>query len=188
VRALCRCRQSHSQNSRWSTTAGFFVILTADYCPMKLGYTMQGLSQVHQRAGAMRTFAAILACVKILLAMPCLMWGLLIGVIGLGPDGAVPLGPRLAGLCVFAGALAAACPFAWVNFPKSYGWIIAALSTLPMGLMIHSVWIWGWPDRNILNAYEIAGMASVGAIFVLFPILSIADLLLSYKLNAQAKT
>lgn len=88
----------------------------------------------------MKIIAIPVVVLKCLLASPFLLWGLFIGVIGLGPDDAVPLSARIPGLCVFFGSLAAAYPFPLMKLQGWANWIIVAISALPLGLVVYLVW------------------------------------------------
>lgn len=87
----------------------------------------------------------VIIAIKLLVAIPCLLWGGIIGVVGLGPDGFVPLAVRLAGLCMFFGAIGIAYPFSLFKpatrlcFVIVQDWMIALLSVLPFCLFVFLV-------------------------------------------------
>ena len=89
-----------------------------------------------------KAVALMIVGVKLLVAIPCLLWGLLIGVIGIGPEGLVPLEVRLAGLCILFGGAGIAYPFSLLGSARRFhclivlDWMIATASVLPLCLFV----------------------------------------------------
>jgi len=128
--------------------------------------------------------AHIVVAIKLLMAAPCMPWGLLIGVIGLGPDGAVNLEGRVEGLCVFFGAMAVAYPFSLILRRGPANYIIVILTALPLGLALYHVLIAGMSvNFRMEDASDLIGLVVVSSICILFPISALADYFLSLRLQ-----
>jgi hypothetical protein len=126
----------------------------------------------------------ILMVVKFLLGIPCVLWGMLIGVIGLGPDGPVPLDWRLTGLCFLVGGAGVCYPFSVVARRGAANWLIVACTTPPfLARLIAFI--------NYPEAWTPIGDTAALIPFVIvvsLPLLSLAELVSSGKFREQCQT
>ena len=121
-----------------------------------------------------------LMVLKFFPGIPCILWGFFIGVIGIGPEGWVPWNWRLIGLCILITGVAIAYPFSIIRWRGAWNWIIVILTSLPLwlvfiGAMVNpKAWL---PDFSMENV----GIFIVIGLFLLLPVLSAIELLLSGK-------
>jgi len=128
----------------------------------------------------LKIVAYSLITIKFLLGVPCVLWGLATGVIGgcLGPEGFFwfSLHFRLIGLGLFFGGLAVFYPF--LLFPRRgpVKWLVTMLAALPFGIGVLTA---GMPS----TLYHLEDSPFLIAIWVLLPVLALADLLLSDRIH-----
>jgi hypothetical protein len=117
--------------------------------------------------------------IKFLPGIPCVIWGLCIGVIGFGPEGLVPIGWRLAGLCFFIGGASVCYPFSYFSRRGPINWLIVGCASFPalswIIAVIKNPKYMMPPDDAMLGAIVLL------TIIFLFPLLSLTELLLSGK-------
>ena len=128
----------------------------------------------------MRIVALSLVAVKFLIAAPCILCGLVTGVMGvfLGPEGLSPL-PfrfRLIGFSLFIGGLAVLYPFFLTRRRGLVDRLIVILSSMPTAVL----------TVGMLFDYS-SQTAAVIVLSLLLPLLAIEDLLLSSNLRARTE-
>ncbi len=122
---------------------------------------------------ALRVVVYGLTAIKYVVAAPCVIWGSLIGVIGIGPDGAVPWSVRPIGLCVLAAGATIAYPLSLFPYRGFWNWVIALPSGVPLALM-------AWEAVKHPDVWrEPGGFAVYFALGVVSVLLVLGDLLLS---------
>ena len=125
--------------------------------------------------------APVVAYAKWVLTMPLIGWGLLIGVIGLGPGGWVPYDQRAVPLCVLFGALAAAYPFSRILRRRPLmNWTIVAISCSPLLFGLFSIARSG--ILRIRDTSDVVGLVITCTVCLSLPIMSLVDLFLSNRL------
>lgn len=127
----------------------------------------------------MKNFAIILVLLKCLIALPCVGWGLLIGVFGIGPDGWVPAHFRPIGLCAFFGGAALGFPHSIWQVNRILHWIIGGLGCSPsclfFALFVKEAEVWEDPV-----------MWGVAVVFAAAVVLSLMDILVATRLRPTA--
>jgi hypothetical protein len=118
---------------------------------------------------------------KFIPGIPCVLWGTFVGILGLGPDGFVPLDWRLTGLCFFVGGAGVCYPFSLVSRKGPANWLIVGCTTAPLFAWIIAIINYpkSWAPTNDVGAIiPIAIMLSL-------PLLSLAELLLTGRFQPQ---
>ena len=78
--------------------------------------------------------AYVAVVIKAVIAFYCIAYGLLLGVIGIGPDGLIALPSRPIYLCFFFGGIGLAYPLSPERIRAFVSWIVVFLSTLALCL------------------------------------------------------
>lgn len=113
------------------------------------------------------TVVTILA-VKMIIGIPCVIYGTGIGVIGIGPEGFVPLVWRAIGMCFLLGGLGIACPNKLLPSHRLLNWTCVMLSSLPLWVLAIGCW-----NDGVVRTDP--AFWAVVAIFVIALLLTIAD-------------
>jgi hypothetical protein len=126
----------------------------------------------------------VLLIPRLLLAIPCLLWGMVIGVIGIGPDGFVSLECRGIGLCVLFGGIGLGYPFSFVPLRGFKKWgvaaCIAALSALPFCLLLIAL--------NDKEARKDPTYRIISGAYLFGVVLTVGDLLLPKRPYVDGQT
>ncbi|MEN6449641.1 MAG: hypothetical protein ABFC96_04035 [Thermoguttaceae bacterium] len=78
----------------------------------------------------------VIMAARVMMGLPCMSWGFLIGVIGFGPEGLVPLSWRLVGLCFLFGGAGLAYPISLLPTRRYLAWLSLTLSLLPFSMLV----------------------------------------------------
>ena len=130
-----------------------------------------------------KNLSYIVMAAKFLPGIPCVLWGGIIGVLGLGPEGFVPLDWRLAGLCFLVGGMGVSYPFSLASRRGPGNWLLVGCTIAPL---------FAWIIAMISNPQAWAPHNDIGviipiAIMLLLPLLSSAELLLSGKFRPRCQ-
>jgi hypothetical protein len=128
----------------------------------------------------------IVMAAKFIPGIPCILWGTCIGILGIGPEGFVPLDWRLTGLCFFVGGAGVCYPFSLVSRKGPANWLIVGCTIAPLLAWIIAIIKYPstWAPTN-----DIGAIIPIAIMFLL-PLLSVTELLLTGKFRPQhrAKT